>query len=427
MPYQKELSKLPLSKSWFVVIVTSLFFFYEFGLGTVFNSLSKPIMESYQLSVVSLGFLSSLYFYTDILFLVPAAILLDKYSPKNCIIVALCICSAGIIAVSIAHDFYTLAISRLLMGFGGSFSLVGCIRIATNWFPAKKMGFVIGIVIAIGMLGGWFAQHPLAIMVDGLGWREALLVVGILGFVIMALILVFVRSAPKGLRALRTTQKQELREMPIKSIIKMALSNPQTWYCALYTGLINVATFMLGGLWANEYLTHAKNGFTSLDASSITGFLFLGMLPGFPFWGMLSEKIQKRKSPMIYGAILALIVIFLIMFSPGNTAWFSFLFFALGFTTSAQTIAYPVVGEINSMRVTSTATSVVSINSLLWGGVIAEPLFGYLMIIGADIFNVSIDNRLVYEFAIWIVPIAFILSVVISFLIKETYCKRLVD
>ena len=427
MPYQKELSKLPLAKSWLVTIIVSLFFFYEFGLGTVFNSLSKPIMESYQLSVVSLGFLSSLYFYSDILFLIPAAILLDKYSPKTCIITALLICSTGIIAVSVAHDFYTLAISRLLMGFGGSFSLVGCIRIATNWFPAKKLGFVIGIIIAIGMLGGWFAQHPLALLVNYLDWRSALLVVGILGFVIVLLIALFVRSTPKKLRELRTVQKKSLRNMPVKNIIKMALSNPQTWYCAFYTGLINVATFMLGGLWANEYLTHAKNGFNALDAASITGFLFLGMIVGFPFWGFISERLQKRKSPMIAGSILSIITIFLIMFSPGNIIWFSFLFFALGFTTSAQTIAYPVVGEINSMNVTSTATSIVSINSLLWGGVIAEPLFAYLMLLGGKLFHTSINNAIVFQFAIWIVPVAFILSLVFSLLIKETYCQRLVD
>jgi len=427
MSYQKHLSKLPLTKSWFVVLIVSLFFFYEFGLGTVFNSLSKPIMESYHLTHMSLGFLSSLYFYSDILFLVPAAILLDKYSAKTCIVIALFVCSAGIIAVSISHDIYTLSISRLLMGLGGSFSLVGCIRIATNWFPAHKMGFVIGIIIAIGMLGGWFAQTPLSMLITYIGWREALLCVGILGFFIMTLVFIFVRSVPAELRQFHTTQQKTIKDMSAYSIIKMALSNPQTWYCGLYTGLINVATFMLGGLWANEYLINSSSHFSPLEAAGITGLLFLGMIPGFPFWGMFSERIQKRKSPMIAGAFLALLTIFLIMFVPGNIVWFSFLFFCLGFTTSSQTIAYNVVGEINSIRVTSTATSIVSINSLLWGGVIAEPLFAYLMIVGAKIMNVPLNSAEVFQFAMWIVPLAFVFSLILAFLIKETNCQRLID
>ena len=427
MPYQSQLERMPLGRSWFVVLLVSLFFFYEFGLGTVFNSLSTPIRNSYGLSGVELGFLSSLYFYSDILFLIPAAILLDKYSAKSCIVVALAICSLGIIAVSISDHFYTLACSRLLMGLGGSFSLIGCVRIATNWFPAHKMGVVIGVVIAMGMLGGWFAQHPLSMVVDAAGWREALLYVGLLGVLFTVLILLFVRSAPRNLRALRADQKEALKKMPLKQVLKLGLGNAQTWYCALYVGLINVATFMLGGLWANEYLVHVIPGFTMLKAASVSGMLFIGMIIGYPFWGTFSERLKLRRMPMIIGAVAAIMTILLIILWPGNMVWMAILFFALGFTTSAQTIAYPLVGEINSMQVTSIATSTVSINSLLWGGVIAEPLFGYLMEVASTAMQMPLHAASVYKAAIWIAPVAFLGSLVFAFMIRETHCQRQVD
>ena len=65
------------------------------------------------------------------------------------------------------------------------------------------------------------------------------------------------------------------------------LSKPQNWCAGIYVGLINIGTWMLGGMWSNEYLMKT-HGVSMLEARSITGYIFLGMTFAYPFWGWLS-------------------------------------------------------------------------------------------------------------------------------------------
>ena len=161
-----------------------------------------------------------------------------------------------------------------------------------------------------------------------------------------------------------------------------------------------------------------------MQASKITSYLFIGMVIGYLAWGWLTQVLERRKLPMLLGALLSLVVVAGIMFIPGDANWYIFLFFALGFTQSSQTIAYPLVGEINPMNINSTAISIVSMNSLFWGGVIAQPFFAFLM----DVYNhskgLNVDNAQSYQFTMFILIFACLLALFFAFMVKETYCKR---
>ena len=425
--YQSELEEISTAKSWAVVFIISFFFFFEFGLGNAFNTLTPAILAATpHATAVDISLIASLYFYTNILGLIPAAYVLDRLSPRIAITVALIVCSFSIVMFAYTTNLYVMAISRLLMGAGASFCLIGCIRIATNWFPAHRLGFVIGIIIAIGMLGGYAAQAPVGYLLDAVGLRETLLTISFIGFVLAILIYTVVRNTPKHLSHYRHQQMNELKQEPMLQSLKHALAKSQNWYCGVYVGLINIGTWMLGGMWSNEYLIKT-HGVSIHEARSITGFIFLGMIFAYPFWGWLTEKLQRRKSPLILGAMLSVVIIAMIMFASVSVFSLSILFFLLGFVTSAQTVAYPIVGETNPMKNNAVATSVVSMNSLLWGGVIAMPLFGIL----TTSFNAWTGNEAMaapgLNFGMGILLIGFIISIIFAMLIKETYCKRQVD
>ncbi len=425
--YQEKLAQMPLAKSWAVVILISFFFFFEFGLGNAFNTLTPAILNAYpDLTPVSVSFIASLYFYTNIACLIPAAYILDRFSPRLAISIALLVCALSIFAMTLTTSIYVMGISRLFMGMGASFSLVGCIRIATNWFPANRLGFVIGIIIAIGMLGGYAAQAPVGYLLDAFGLAQTLRIISLFGLVLAILIFIVVRNAPKELVAARTMQTKALRSESILATLKLVLSKPQNWYAGLYVGLINIGTWMLGGMWSNEYLMKTHD-VSMLEARSITGYIFLGMIFAYPFWGWLTERMRRRKQPLILGGVTSVIIIAIIMFCTVSVAQLSVLFFLLGFVTSAQTVAYPFVGETNPMKNNAIATSIVSMNSLLWGGVIAMPLFGVM----TTWFNHSkgLDDMAApgLNFGMGILLIGFIISIIFALFIKETYCKRQVD
>ena len=417
MDYQKQLLKVSTFQAWFVVCIISLFFFFEFGLGMAFNVLSNHLSGSYHLNPVALAWITSLYSYSNILFLIPAGMLLDRYSSKHVILIALALVIIGLFMVVFSHKVTILMIARLVMGLGGAFSLIGCVRIASNWFPTEKLGFVIGVIISIGMLGGMVAQTPLQLLVNYFGWRGALACVGWFGVLVWLLIKLFVQNAPKQLQNLYQTRAKEVKQDAILKMLWRAVGKPQNWICGLFVGLINVPTWMLGGLWAKSYLLNVYPHFTEVMVTSITGELFLGMVIAYPLWGALSNFFGRRKPLLIVGAILSLLNVILIIAASAQSSYLEInvLFFLLGVFTSVQTIAYPLVAKINSPKVTSSATSILSMNSLFWGGVIAEPLFPYLMGIHAQ----SASEN--YQYAMHLLPIAFIASIICAFLIKEPF------
>ncbi|WP_100551465.1 MFS transporter [Caedibacter taeniospiralis] len=425
--YQTKLAQMSLAKSWAVVILISFFFFFEFGLGNAFNTLTPAILVAYpDLTHVGVSFIASLYFYTNIACLTPAAYILDRFSPRLAISIALLVCALSIFVMTLTANIYVMGASRLLMGVGASFSLIGCVRIATNWFPSYRLGFVIGIIIAIGMLGGYVAQAPVGYLLDLLGLKYALDVIALFGACLAVLIFLLVQDTPKELIAFRQVQTEALKAESVIQTLKLVLTKPQNWCAGIYVGLINIGTWMLGGMWSNAYLIKT-HGVSILEARSITGYIFLGMIFAYPFWGWFTERMCRRKQPLILGGIGSVVIISAIMFCTVSVTQLSVLFFLLGFVTSAQAIAYPFVGETNPMKNNAVATSIVSMNSLLWGGVIAMPLFGML----TSWFNQSkgLEDMAApgLDFGMGILLIGFIISIMFAFLIKETYCKRQID
>ena len=101
----------------------------------------------------------------------------------------------------------------------------------------------------------------------------------------------------------------------------------------------------------------------------------------------------------------------------------------LGLTTSVQVLSYPVVAETNSRMVSSVATSIISMWMML-GGAIGQPLFGLLLALhwkGVYHNGTPIYSAANYHFAMNILPVAFVVSLIAALLIRETYCKRLVE
>ncbi len=415
-------------KSGFVIFVASLLFFYAFAIGNAYNSLGPFIAESFNLSSTKLGFISSLYFYTDLLFLIPAGIILDRYSPRIVISLVLLIASTGVLLTPLAHSTTLLIISRLLMGFGGGFSLVGCLRIAVNWLDSRYLASATGFTVTMGMLGGFMVQTPLTILIHHTSWREAMVMVAGIGYVCMLLIFLFVRDAPHFALAATHERKRLHTQTGTLKCLKLALLKKQNWFCGLYTSLMNLPIFMLGALWGIPYLTQVQH-FSATEAATVSGMLYFGTMIGSPVVGSLSDKMKSRTRPMKIGAIASLILILIVMeFAPAEFWIFVVLFLLLGFLTSTQVISYPTVAESNNKMVSSSAISVISMMCMGSGAVI-QVLFGYLLAYQG---HGSIKGSLTqypassYEHAMWCLPIAFIMALFFNYLIQDTKGQNII-
>ncbi|MDF2529736.1 MAG: major facilitator family transporter [Gammaproteobacteria bacterium] len=426
---EATLSPSMLIKASLVVFVTSLFFFYELGLFNIFDSLESYIAAEYHLSPTYMGFVSSLDFYTNILFLIPAGILLDRYSPRKLICLAMLACATGVMMIALSHSLAVMIIARLLMGVGGGFCFIGNVRIAANWFDSHHMARASGFIVGMGMLGGFMAQAPMTLLIDSLDWRHALSIVGIIGYGIMLLIWLFVRDYPSYRAGDDAERMARLHQIGVWQSLKLALASRQNWLCGVYASLMNLPIFMLGALWGIPYLMQV-DGFSNTVAANIAGMLFIGSMIGSPLAGWLSDAIGYRRLPMLVCAVVSIILIEITTHGAySSTTDLLVLFFLLGLFTSSQVISYPVVVESNSSMITSTATSVISM-SCLGGGVIIQPLFGYLLSMRGHeqlINGVTQYPAANYSFAISALPIAFLIALAVAWFVRETYCNSIVE
>lgn len=418
-----------LFKAWSVVLVTSLFFFYEFGLNNLFNSLEVPVSQAYHLSSVEMGWIGSAYFYANIAFLIPAGLLLDRFSPRRLIALALLVCSSGVLVIALTHSVLWVVIARLLMGFGGGFCFIGCIRIAVNWFDSVHMARASGVIVSMGMLGAFLVQAPLTILMNHVGWRMATVWVAVAGYAVMLLIYWLVRDVPPQYKSYNTARHEALAELGIWQSIKLVFAKPQNWLCAIFGSMINLPIFLIGALWGVPYLMTIHQ-FSNTDAALVASMVFVGTIVGSPWVGWISDKLGRRKLPMLIGVLLSLILVYTALNIHSNNVWVMLvLFFLLGLTTSVQVLSYPVVAETNSRMVSSVATSIISMWMML-GGAIGQPLFGLLLALhwkGAYHNGTPVYSAANYHFAMNILPIAFVVSLIAALLIRETYCKRLVE
>lgn len=411
--------------AWIVILTASLFFFYEFVQLNLFNAIAVDLMQEFQLNAVQLGKLSSMYFYANALLLFPAGMLLDRFSPKKLIIFALTLCVIGTFIFGTATQYSVAALGRFLVGCGSAFCLISCIRIASRWFPPRKMAFVTGIVVTIAMLGGLVAQTPFALLSHAIGWRNAVLIDVGLGILFIAAVALLVQDRPPDSREAAETEKASLQSIGFWPSIRMVLTNPYIWLCGTYTLLMNLPVFLLGALWGINYLVQVHH-ISTVQASYATTIFFLGVIFGCPAFGWFSDRSGRRVLPMIVGAILSLIVILALIFIPDlSFATVILLFFLIGFTTSSQVLSYPTIAELNPIALTGSAVSLGSV-LIISSGAVFQPFFGWLMSLHWD--GTMVDNAPVYSAhdffnAMLIMPVAFVVGLIVALLIKETFCK----
>ena len=407
--------------AWIVTLTVSLFFFYEFIQMNLFNTINADLRKTFQLDAVGLGQFFSMYFYGNALFLFPAGNLIDRYSTKKILLLAVSICTVGTFFFALATVYWLAALGRFMEGLGASFCFLSCIRVASRWFPPAKMAFVTGVIVTMAMVGGLVAQTPFSFLSHALGsWRYALLANAILGILIGIAILVIVKDRPPNSQAQAKADQHQLKTLGLWQCIKVAAFNPQNWFGGLYTALINLPVFILGGLWGVLYLVQVHH-LTLNQASYATTAFFIGVIIGSPLFGFFSDKLGRRVLPMIIGAILSLISILILMYMPSLSLWpLIFIFCLIGLVTSSQVLTYPMLAELNPIYLTSTAISIDSV-CIMVSGFIVPPFFGWLMERETSSSGIYVAQN--FHHALLIIPFCFLIALLITPFMQETYCR----
>ncbi len=413
--------------AWVVCLSASMFFFYEFIQMNMFSAITNDITREFGLDGAKLGMLSATYFYADALFLIPAGMLLDRYATRTVILISMTLCVFATLLFAMASNVWFAAGCRFLTGIGNAFAFLACIRLASRWFPPRRMGLVVGVVVTIAMLGGAVAQTPLTVLVEDMGWRHAMMVNAFIGAILVLMIYFTVHDYPAEMQQNHEQELQEVHELGIWRSLTMTISNWQNWLAGLFTSFLNLSIFILGAVWGALYLQQAEH-LTPAQSTNVTMMVFIGTIIGAPIVGYVSDKLARRRMPMLVGGFLSLITVCAIIYIPHlSYASYIALFLLLGLFTSTQVLGYPVISESNHGAVTSTAMALGSI-LIMGGGAVFQPLFGWMLDYHwMHIYHhhepfYSLQN---FNFALIILPITFALAIMATLCIRETYARNI--
>ncbi|MBI2786720.1 MAG: MFS transporter [Legionella longbeachae] len=403
--------------AWLVCLSAGLFFLYEFFQLNIFDVINQPLREDFHIDATQLSWMSSAYLWADILFLLPAGIILDRFSTRTVILSAMFVCVIGTVGFALTDSFILASFCHFLSGIGNAFCFLSCVVLVSHWFPPRRQALVIGSLVTMAFVGGMMAHTPFAYLYALFGWRKALLIDGAVGAVLLFWIYWVVSDRPDDSPAKNRGNQGQVFSEFIK-----ALANRQNWLAGFFTSFLNLPIMVLCALWGASYL-QVVHHLPEMVASNVVSLIFMGSVIGCPLAGWLSDRQGRRKPLMILGAIATLVIIIpLFLHIALSQLTLSMIFFALGFFTSTQVLSYPLVAESNSAENTGAATGIASV-IIMGGGGVGQVLFGWLIAhhAGTEVTTYTIAD---FQFAMWMFPITVIAALLAVLLTRETYCKR---
>jgi MFS family permease len=346
----------------------ALFFLYAWVLRVSPSVMVEELMRDLGVGAAVLGHLSGMYFYGYAGMQIPVGILLDRFGPRRLMTLAGLVCAAGCVLFATGSTLTAVTAGRFLLGASSAFSLVGALAVAGQWFPAHRFAILAGGAMAMGMAGGVFGQAPLRLAVEASDWRTTTLLLAVGGLVLAASAWATVRDRWRGRGGVAG----------VLVGLGAVLRHAQTWLIAL-AGLATAAPLLgFAGLWGVPFL-ESVYGLPRTSAATMTSLLFVGWGAGAPLFGWLSDRIGRRKAPLVAGlALETLALAAIVWIGDLPLVILAALCLLVGFFGSAQIACFALVRENHPAALSGTAIGIV--NGMVTGaGALFQPLVGFLL------------------------------------------------
>lgn len=419
--------------AWLICGLGAIFYAYEYFLRISPSVMETALRQHFNLSATGFGLLSAYYHYAYVPMQLPVGVLMDRFGPRRLLCIACLICVAGTFMFADTFVFGIAAAGRFLVGLGSAFAFVGVLKLATLWLPEDKLGMVAGMAAALGTIGAMIGDNLLGHMVWLMGWQQTVNFTAIFGIGLIAVLWFGIRDHKREVKNQDSGTINTFR----KSMIDLGIivANKQFWINAVYGCLVYLPTTVFAELWGIPYLHHA-HALTHSDARLCNSVLFLGFTIGAPLMGYISDKLKRRKLPMLVGATGAAVSMMLILYMPGLTlSQLTILMFLLGLLYSVQSLVFAVGREVSPNEAAGTAIAITNMIVML-GAMFLQPLVGRLLDWSLFCRNsnasLSMENLPVekisqlytpadYQFALSIIPLGIVIAAILTFFLRETH------
>lgn len=382
-------------RAWAAWLLASLFFFYAFAQRVAPSVMVEELMRDFAVGAAILGNLSAAYFYAYAALQVPIGLMVDRLGPRRLMTLGAAVAGLGSLVFAVSPSMPGAYAGRILVGVGAAFSWVGALTVAVQWFRPQRFAVLGGGTQAFGMAGAVFGQAPIALVVAAQGWRGASLALAGFGLALAAAIWAVARDRPAAVHA----------GGGLSANLRLAMANRQTWLSAIFGMAMVAPVVSFGGLWAVPYLTQTQ-GMSRAEAASLTSLLFIGWGVGAPILGGLSDRLGRRKPPMVIGAAAAALALLAVPAVAHSPPLFGALMAAIGFAASPMVVGVALARESNPPAVSGTVLGFVN-TFVVGSGALFQPLIGYFLDLqwdGRTVAGARVYGAAAYHVALAVLP-----------------------
>ncbi|MBA3662030.1 MAG: MFS transporter [Gammaproteobacteria bacterium] len=354
---------------WFIV---TLFYFYQYILRVAPGVLVTDLRFAFRLTADEFATLGSYYLYAYALFQIPLGFIVDCVGVRKTVLASITLCIAGAYLFSTSQVFWTLQLSRIMVGLGSACAFMCALKLVVDSFPMGKRGFLMGATLTLGTVGALVAGKPLALLSEAVGFRQAINDVAILGLFILIITFVLL---PKPKKENLIPLTKALPKHLWASLLDVFKSRPIMLYAILAVAVYTPLS-VLADLWGVAFLMQ-KYALGRVDAAKISMMMYLGLGIGCLTLPWLSEKYHYLNRSIRLSACAVLVLFGLLLYGPIlSQSMLMVLLTLLGIFCGAEMLCFTGAGQYTHTYNVGITLGVVNTLNMLGGGLLQQ-LIGF--------------------------------------------------
>lgn len=386
-----------------VWLIATLFVVYSFCLNTAAAVFAGVIRTSLHASNIGVSLATGAFILGFALMQIPAGYLLDRFNARLVVSAGVLLLAVGNLVISWSSQLTLFAAANFLQGIGASFAFVASAILISQWFSARLFPVLFGLTQTISCVLAGVIHYYFTLLLLTHSWNEIYRHLSLLGFVLLVLCFVFVKTPSDFKRG----QPQSMAKT-----LGIVLHNKQMMLCSLAGALSFGVLLAYASMWYMpvQVFYHVNN----LDAVIISGFIFMGIGVGTPVLGWLSNLYHSRTMiihfSIVYGTMALLLGIYLPHYDLNSLAITKLISFLIGFLLSGSMLFYTMMSELSNDATRGVAISVLNTAVFLLN----------TMMLFIPYFIITATSREFFTY-LWVLPFSELLAISFLYFIKDTY------
>ncbi len=335
---------MPAGRARMVALIVTAFLPFAIGyhLSYIFRAInaliSDRLIADLQLDAAQLGLLTSAYFLSATLAMLPLGFALDRHGPGRVQGVCLLIAAAGAALFATATDFIALFVGRLLIGVGVATAFMAGLKAIVMWFPKERVPVLNGILVAAGAAGALAVAAPLDALLAYVSWRTVFWGLAMAAAASGILVLALVPAVPPSSVGLAAPASVSLGQIAARA---------DFWRLAPLSAMVIGSAGALQGLWVAPWLRDVAR----YDGNAISVHLTVmacALCAGALGLGVAIERLRKRgiETQTLLAGLAVMFVAAEIALGLGLSFPTLLPCAIIGFAAAATVISYSAMAEL---------------------------------------------------------------------------------